>query len=196
MYAETLLDIAMRHSNALIEKAQNGDETAFNRLVQLWYKRMYNFALKYFSDHDLAMEATQKTFISMHRNINKLQDSDKFRPWLYRIMTNFCREESRRNQGQRFTSDLTLVKQTSEGPETSYRKKELTELLFEAMEVIPNDQRVVVIMKEYEGMKFKEIAEVLDISENTAKSRLYYGLSALKKVLSEKNITKEIYYGI
>ena len=62
MYAETMLDIAMNHSDSLINQAKNGDNRAKNKLVNLWYKRIYNFAYKYFSDHDEAMDVTQKTF--------------------------------------------------------------------------------------------------------------------------------------
>jgi RNA polymerase sigma factor (sigma-70 family) len=62
---------------------------------------------------------------------------------------------------------------------------------------VNEEQREVVIMKEYEGLKFREIAEILNISENTAKSRMYYGLDALRKVLEKKNINKEtIGYGL
>jgi RNA polymerase sigma-70 factor (ECF subfamily) len=63
----------------------------------------------------------------------------------------------------------------------------LQQALFE----LSDEQREVVIMKEYEGLKFREIAEVLNISENTVKSRMYYGLDGLKKILERKNITKD-----
>ena len=59
---------------------------------------------------------------------------------------------------------------------------------------ISEEQRMAVIMKEYEGMKFKEIANALEVSENTVKSRVYYGLTALRKILIAKNISKEVYY--
>src|SRR5215204_1835394 len=96
MHAETLLDIAMMHSDSLIGKAKQGDQNAQGKLVQLWYKRIYNFSYKFFIDHDLAMEVAQKTFISMHRNLVNLQDMSRFRSWLYTIAVNYCREELRK----------------------------------------------------------------------------------------------------
>ena len=66
---ETLLDIAMMHSDNLIARAKEGDQSAQGKVVQLWYKRIYNFSYKFFLDHDLAMEVSQKTFISMCKNL-------------------------------------------------------------------------------------------------------------------------------
>lgn len=200
MYAETLLDIAMSHSDSLIIKAIDGDENAQSKLVSLWYKRIYNFSFKYFSDHDLAMEISQKTFISMHKNISRLQSAEKFRSWLYRIATNYCHEETRRlkRNGINFwvdNDDPGVASKEVQGyyynPEKQFKKNELSELLLEALNTLSIEQREVVIMKEYEGLKFKEIADVLGLSENTVKSRLYYGLTSLKKTLISRNITKE-----
>src|SRR6185436_14823573 len=104
MSSETLLDIAMMHSDALIARAREGDKKAQGKLVQLWYKRIYNFAYKFFFDHDLAMEAAQKTFIAMHKNLPNLNEATRFRSWLYTIAVNFCREELRKRKSARSVS--------------------------------------------------------------------------------------------
>lgn len=200
MHAETLLDIAMNHSDSLIIKAIQGDDRAQGKLVSLWYKRIYNFSFKYFADHDLAMEIGQKTFISMYKNIARLQSPDKFKSWLYRIVTNYCHEEARRRK--RNGTDTQTDSENDEvktkevqgyyyNPEKQFKRNELSELLLEALNTLSVEQKEVVIMKEYEGLKFKEIAEILELSENTVKSRLYYGLTSLRKTLVSRNITKE-----
>ncbi len=200
MYTETLLDIAMRHSEAIILKAQKGDSQAFNRLVALWYKRIYNLALKYFSGHDMAMEAAQRTFIAVHKSLPNLRNTEHFKSWIYRIAVNVCHEEERKSKRQAISIEGVGEKETETiqlatyGPEETMQHQELSKLLLEALKEINEEQRMVVIMKEYEGMKFREIADVLDISENTVKSRMYYGLSALRKILQTRNITKEVYY--
>jgi RNA polymerase sigma-70 factor (ECF subfamily) len=201
---ETLLDIAMMHSDSLILRAREGDKSAQSKLVQLWYKRIYNFAYKFFFDHDLAMEAAQKTFISMHRNIGGLQDAARFRSWLYTIAVNYCREETRKSKANRSLSLHDLKpgdgeesyrweesSSRRENPERQLRHAELSDLLQQCLMELSDEQREVVIMKEYEGLKFREIADALNISENTVKSRMYYGLDGLKKILERKNITKE-----
>ncbi len=190
----------MRQSEAIIQQAKEGDQRAFNRLVALWHHRIYNFAYKYFGGHDMAMEACQRTFIAVYRGLGRLNDVNRFKPWIYRITINMCHEEERK-QGRRMVP-LDNVSETgsqtihlsSYGPERSMKQQELNRLLLEALNEINEEQRLVVIMKEYEGLKFREIAEALEVSENTVKSRMYYGLSALRKILTARNITKEVYY--
>jgi RNA polymerase sigma-70 factor (ECF subfamily) len=204
MHAETLLDVAMMHSDTLIQRAKQGDQNAQGRLVQLWYKRIYNFSFKFFLDHDLAMEVSQKTFISMCRNLTGLQEVTRFKSWLYKIAVNYCREELRRKKNSRTTPFEKVWHHETENspgwessgfrtdnPEKQLQQSELSDLLQAALMEINEDQREVVIMKEYEGLKFREIAEVLNISENTVKSRMYYGLDSLKKILEKKNINKD-----
>jgi RNA polymerase sigma-70 factor (ECF subfamily) len=202
--AQTLPDIAMMHSDALVSRAREGDKNAQGKLVQLWYKRIYNFSYKFFFDHDMAMEVSQKTFISMHKNMEGLQEVTRFRSWLYTIAVNYCREELRKKKTRRSVSlhDLRpgegeesyrweASSSRGENPEKQLRQSELSDLLQQCLMELSDEQREVVIMKEYEGLKFREIAEALQISENTVKSRMYYGLDGLKKILESKNITKE-----
>jgi RNA polymerase sigma factor (sigma-70 family) len=197
--AETLLDIAMMHSDTLISRARQGDQNAQGKLVQLWYKRIYNFSYKFFLDHDLAMEVAQKSFISMCKNVGSLQDTAR-----YKIAVNYCREEARKRKCNRSLSfDVVWNREAEESPrwesssqrydnpERQYHHGEVSDILQEALMQLNPEQREVVIMKEFEGLKFREIAEVLNISENTVKSRMYYGLDGLKKILESKNITKD-----
>jgi len=191
-------------TDALIERAREGDKNAQGRLVQIWYKRIYNFGFKFFFDHDLAMEVAQKTFISMHKNIAALQEVTRFKSWLYTIAVNYCREELRKKKSARAMSlhDLRPGEQEesfrweisagrTENPDRQYRHAELSDILQKCLMELSDEQREVVIMKEYEGLKFREIAETLSISENTVKSRMYYGLESLKKILERNKITKE-----
>ena len=71
-------------------------------------------------------------------------------------------------------------------PEEGYQQREQSRQVLQALQKLPVEQRTVIIMKEYEGLKFREIAEILNISENTAKSRLYYGLKGLKKIFGTR----------
>ncbi|QOI98875.1 MAG: RNA polymerase sigma factor [Flammeovirgaceae bacterium] len=194
----------MMHSDSLITRAREGDQQAQGRLVQLWYKRIYNYCYKFFMDHDLAMEVSQKTFIAMYRNMHALQDTGRFKSWLYTICVNACREEARKRKNTRaipfdrltnYDEDNSPRWEKSdrrrENPERQYQQQELADLLQQCLLELSAEQREVVIMKEYEGLKFREIAEILNLSENTVKSRMYYGLDGLKRILEKKNITKE-----
>lgn len=205
MHAESV-NRTMPEADALIQRAQLGDAQSFNQLTNLWYKRIYNYVLKQCSDSDLTADITQRTFISVYKNLVKLKEIDRFKPWIYRIATNYCYEEGRKKMKRAVISQpLQQTHGDEEGvneldgeakelhfnPERSFQQLELEKILFECLQDLSEDQRTVIIMKEYEGMKFIEIAEVLDVSENTIKTRLYRGLKLLKDRLDERNITKE-----
>jgi RNA polymerase sigma factor (sigma-70 family) len=196
MVNETLLDIAMSHANRLILRAQSGNDEAFNKLVSLWYKRIYNYAFKYAGSHDLAMDIAQNTFISVHRKIGQLREVGSFKTWLYRIAINCSHEEIRKQKRNSGMSLSITNDHDSEGreieieddiryqPDLKLQRQELADLIMESLQCLSEEQRMIVIMKEYEGLKFREIADALEISENTAKSRLYYGLKHLRSMLS------------
>jgi len=199
------LSTNMISAESLIRKSRAGDEQAFNQLVNVWYKRIYNYALKQCASDELAADITQRTFIAVFKNLKSLKDLGAFKPWIYRIATNYCHAEGRKaaktktvpftmtndEDGERAVKEEGVAEGTHFNPELSYRQIELEKILFGCLEELPNDQRTVIIMKEYEGMKFREIAEALNTSENTVKTWLYRGLKLLKASLEEKKITKE-----
>jgi RNA polymerase sigma-70 factor (ECF subfamily) len=194
--SETLRDIAINHSESLVEKSQKGDNHAFGKLVGLWFKRIYNVTLKYFGNHDLAMEVTQRTFIAVYDHIGGLKDIRSFKYWIYKIAINQCHEEERRQKRKNWFSifqhdEVKTIEEIHLDPEKEYHQKEMEEVMNNLLKLIPEEQKIVIIMKEYEGMKFREIAETLGISENTAKSRLYYGLNSLKKMINKSGINLE-----
>ncbi|MDX2302866.1 MAG: RNA polymerase sigma factor [Microscillaceae bacterium] len=189
-----------------MERAQRGDHKAFDQLIKLWYPKIYNFSYKYFADHDDACEVSQKTFIAVYTKLSQLKDLDKFRPWIYQIVSNYCHETQRKKRRTWINKHFPLTKRDPEqavisldveGRERNLQsdytlfQNELSGLLRKALSMVCEEQRIIVIMKEYEGFKFSEIAEILQISENTAKSRLYYGLKKLKEIFKHWNITQE-----
>ena len=140
----------------------------------------------------------------MCRSLSGLQDNARFKSWLYKIAVNHCREEIRKTKGNRSLSfDVVWNREAEDSPrwegssqrhanpESQYQQQELSDILQQALMELSEEQREVVIMKEYEGLKFREIAEVLNISENTVKSRMYYGLDGLKKFLEKNNFNKD-----
>ncbi len=175
-------------NSSLIRLAIGGDHRAYDKLVGLWYKKIYNFSWRYFADHDLAMEATQQTFIVAHKGIAKLHDVESFRYWIYKIALNHCRAEERSIKRRNWFSvqghaEAKTIHSQLGNPEAEVQTREKEEIVAWYLSKLPAEQKEVIIMKEFEGMKFREIAEALDISENTVKSRMYYGLSALRKMM-------------
>ena len=183
---------------ALIIAFLNGDTQAFNTLVTRWQKPIYNFVLRYASDPDNADDLTQQTFIRAYQGLRKLDKPTRFSSWLYRIALNAARDAGRANQRHSMvsTSDEAVSNElrvpSYSHPDQLAHRRDLRDVLSRALQEIPEEQRVVVIMKEYQGLKFREIADVMELPINTVKSRLYYGLKTLRKLFEQWNVTKEV----
>ncbi len=180
----------------LIEEFRSGDNEAFNKIIERWQHRIHRFAYRYFSSHDEAMDITQKTFIKVYKKLHTLDDAEKFPAWIYRIANNLCLDESKRAGRRRSSSiealaDHPIADSRDSKPDNLIHQHQLESILQLALNQLPAEQRVVVIMKEYEGLKFREIAEILEEPENTVKSRLYYGLKTLRKLFEQWNIELE-----
>lgn len=189
----------------LIEKFLQGDVSAFNTLVWQWQKCLYNFVLRYMGNAEESKDICQNTFIRAYKKLHRLRNPDKFSTWLYQIAVNICRDEMKKRQRKK-TFSLDHLSENSNGkhktlldvttdktnePEALIQKRDAADLISRALQTLPEEQRVVIIMKEYQGLKFTEIADILDTSVNTAKSRMYYGIAALRKVFNQWEISKE-----
>lgn len=191
----------------LILKFIDGDVQAFNVLVNRWQNRIFNFVFKVLGRREDAKDVTQKTFIKVYKNLRKLKDSEKFSAWIHQIAMNLCRDEMRENKRSRTISihqkirtssgeDMELQDFLSDGSNEmldDLHQGEVVEIIRRGLNMIPEEQRIVIIMKEYQGLKFREISEILQEPLNTTKSRMYYGLNALRKALAELEIDKEVF---
>jgi len=182
------------NTNELITNFLAGDISAFNVLVRQHQDELFNFLLKYTGDRETAGDIMQQTFVLVYKKLKKLNEKEKFRSWLYTIAVNQCRNHFRKKREVSFTE--VSSKQDIEfnpGEEHNFSANDQSSNLIikKALQSIPKEQRVVVIMKQYHNLKFTEIASILGEPVNTVKARLYYGLTALKKVITSWGITKE-----
>ena len=188
----------------LLQKYLDADIAAFNILIQRWQKRIFNFIYRNIGDYEEARDLTQDTFAKTFLKVKDLDDRSRFGPWLYRVALNECRMAFRRSRGKQKVP-LEIYQQTDaeeiqlrsvmseepDGPEEQLRKKENVERLRAVLQMIPEEQRLVILMKEYESLKFQEIAEVLDVPLSTVKSRMYLGLKTLKRLLLQRELTRK-----
>jgi RNA polymerase sigma-70 factor (ECF subfamily) len=189
----------------LIQRFLKGDVQAFNTLVWRWEKPLYNFILRMMGNPEIAKDLTQMTFIRMYKQLKNLKEHDKFKSWAYRIAVNLCKDELKKKKRHRVLSLDSLTSEEHDNdikqqfqdhdapcPEELLQQEQISNILKEAMQQIPEEQRVVIVMKQYQGLKFTEIAEALSEPINTVKSRMYYGLRAMKKYLEESNLSREV----
>ena len=191
----------------LISRIVEGDRFGFNQLIRKWEKQIYSFVFRYLGSREAALDVTQKTFLNTYRNISRLKDPAKFSPWIYQIASNLCRDEIVRSKRQNLVSlddiqesnekegsrlPVQFVETDQKQPDARLKTKQIADIVKDALAELPEEQRIVVIMKEYQGLKFREIAEVLDEPVSTVKSKMYRSLISLREIFEKQQITKEV----
>jgi RNA polymerase sigma-70 factor (ECF subfamily) len=161
----------------LIERTRKGDVESYNLLISRWEKRVYNYLLRILNSREDALDLCQEVFLKAYQNIRKLDDAQRFGPWLFRIAHNEAYSLFRKRKPE---DELTGV----EAPHEPAYPVELTLAAAAALDRLSPEQREAVVLKIYQGFKFEEMAEVLDCPVSTVKSRLYSALDILKSQLA------------
>jgi RNA polymerase sigma-70 factor, ECF subfamily len=181
----------------LVQRVVRGDGAAFNVLVARWEKKLFNFAYRLTGDRDDAFDVCQDPFIRAYESISQLKDPSRFANWLFKIARNNCislhrSEEKLPKLGSAGDNedDLNLEEILSASYQVridgshQFEQSELRLIVERALGHLPFEQRETVVLKVYEGLKFSEIAEIAECPISTVKSRLYLGLTQLKKILT------------
>lgn len=181
----------------LVRVVLAGDTGAYRALVERYQDRVYAVLYGMVRNREDARELTQETFVRAYQNLSRYQGQSGFYTWVYRIAMNLGVDHLRR-QKQRAADafeDGIATKEMggamSEGshrdnPGRSLEKKRLHERLLTALEALPEDQRQIVVLREVDGLSYKEISEVLEIPEGTVMSRLFYARRKLQAALTEE----------
>jgi RNA polymerase sigma-70 factor, ECF subfamily len=181
------------NEEAIVERAQQGDVHAYNELVLAYQQLAYNVAYRIMGNEDQAMDATQDGFLKGYRALSQFRGGS-FKAWILRIITNCCYDQlrSRQRRPQTPIDDLLeneehslLLEDMADQPETVVERQEFDVTIQRALNLLPEDQRVTVIMSDIEGLSYEEIAAATDVALGTVKSRLSRGRNKLRAFLSE-----------
>jgi RNA polymerase sigma-70 factor (ECF subfamily) len=187
-YAET--------ETALIAKAQNGDRNAFGELVRRHHPGVVNVVYRMCGDVELAEDAAQDAFIQAWLNLSSFHPGTSLRNWLYRIGVNAALDVLRRTPKKPFVDlDTLSMADPLAGPEAAFLQKERTVIVQEAILSLTEASRAVLILREYGGLSYLEIASTLDIPLGTVMSRLNYARDCLKKLLVSQILNPELENG-
>lgn len=187
----------------LVEAGQQGDIESFNQLVRLYEGRVYNLCYRMLGDAEAAADATQDTFLSAFRNLRRFRGGS-FRSWIMRIATNTCydvlRASKRRptmslDAARASTDDTTALDPPDQGelPDERMLRQELGVAIQQCLNLLPEDQRVVVILSDVQGMSYEEIAQITGATLGTVKSRLSRGRARLRTSLKTKELLPSRY---
>ena len=173
-----------RTDEELVARAQGGDVESFNQLIVRWERPIYALAYRVIGREEDARDVCQDAFLRAYRALPGFKGQAKFSSWLYRIALNLCRDWIRRQRRapvSQLPEDIDALELAAEtGPVESIEdlvaRRELSAIVEEAMSVLSEEQRTAIILKEYHGMTFQEIADMQGCPLSTVKTRLYQGL--------------------
>lgn len=174
----------VEQEQALIAAARQGDRQAFGKLVRCHQAGVVSVVYRMCGDTRLAEDAAQEAFVRAWQNLPAYEARAPFRNWLYRIATNAALDVLRR---ERPTTELDEVRLAHPGPnpEVALIAQEQATQVQQAIMDLPPASRSVLILREYEGLSYKEIASTLDIPLGTVMSRLNYARTKLGEQLAD-----------
>lgn len=180
----------------LIIRAQNGNIPAFEELIYNYDKKVLALAMKYVKNEDDAKDIYQDVFIRVYKGLKKFQFNSEFSTWLYRIVVNVCLTHKTKRSRREFVSihpepedesapAVLEIEDIEPVPERTVTNKEISEHIEKALETLSPRQKMIFILKHYEGYKLKEIAEMLKCGEGTIKKYLFDAVRKMRTQLAD-----------
>ena len=177
----------------LVARSMGGDAESFNQLILRWERPIYALAYRVIGREEDARDVCQETFLRAFRALPGFKGQAKFSSWLYRIALNLCRDWIRRQRRAPVMQmpegvdpgELMAERGPVESIEELVARRQLSSVVEVAMALLPEEQRTAIILKEYHGMTFQEIADMQGCPLSTVKTRLYQGLTVLRRHLEK-----------
>jgi RNA polymerase sigma-70 factor (ECF subfamily) len=182
----------MPSDEELMARFQSGDMDSFADLAGRYSTALVKLATRYMGTREDAEEVRQETLLRVYSRGGSFRSGASFRPWVYRIALNLCRDRNRRKRRLQWVSlsddtneTRSLPQENAPRADAAVEERERVDKVRRMLDHLPEVQRTVVILKEFEELKFREIADVLGCPASTVKSRLYAGLSTLRQLLEQ-----------
>ncbi|MEO6301566.1 MAG: sigma-70 family RNA polymerase sigma factor [Bacteroidia bacterium] len=186
--------------NEIIHKICNGDQALLEILIRRYNPFMYKIGRGYGYNHHDTEDLMQETYINCYNNLSKFEGRSSFKTWLTRIMLNECYHKKQKHSFQKeiimenkLNETSTPMFQNNTPFENSILNKELGHILENAVSLIPEDYRMVFMLRELNGLNVAETAEVLDISESNVKVRLNRAKTMLKTEIEKMYSPQDIF---
>ena len=181
----------------LIESFQQGNTRAFDTLIDRYQEKIFNTILFMVKDSYLAEDLIQEIFIKIIDNIKqkKYAEEGKFLPWALRISHNFCIDHFRKVKRTPTikTSDdqdiFEVLKFSDHAADYKMTRNQTHKNIQELVDLLPEEQREIIVLRHYANLSFKEIAQMTNCSINTALGRMRYGLINLRKMMNERGMS-------
>ena len=175
-------DVAER---SLINRFQNGDESAYSELFDSNHRRVLNLGLRMLRNEESALDVAQEVFMRAYEELPNWRGEARFSTWLYRTALNVCFERIRAEEKQRRIKDRNTEEQLIPSPELHISATEVRNAIDKAIKTLPTRQQTIFVLKQYEELRFSEIAAMLEITEGGAKASYHKALMALRERLKD-----------
>ena len=193
-------DVSELAIERLVQMSAEGNEKAFSQLVSIYEDSVFNMAMYITKNREDALDVSQEVFLKLWRTLESFRGECSIKSYLMKLTKNAALDLKRRNS-YRQTVSLTMenyegessqldIADTSEdaNPQEAYLRRERIEKVRRAISELDEEHRQVIVMREMNGMSYREISDALGINEGTVKSRINRARSALKKILTDGNI--------
>ncbi|NOY52320.1 MAG: RNA polymerase sigma factor [Deltaproteobacteria bacterium] len=176
----------------ILDRCRSGDESAFTLLVERHAKDAFALAYRMTGSVEDAEDLSQEAFIVVFRKLSTFRGESRFSTWLYRIVLNLCRRHDRRQRLRaalsfsRGDEEKEIEPRTEVTPESRLVAVETGRAALAVLEGLPSKQREVFVLRHFQGLKIREIAEILTCAEGTVKAHLFRAVHRVKKELEEK----------
>lgn len=181
----------------LVARVQRGDRRAFDALVIKYQSRIAALIGRFVRDTDEVMDVTQETFIKAYRAIGSFRGDAQFYTWLYRIASNTAKNylvaKSRRPPdtdlwiGEGDPGEGSVEIESTEGPQGLHERDQLLEALSGGLDNLPEDLKVALVLREFDGLTYEEIADVMECPVGTVRSRIFRAREALEKIIDRED---------
>lgn len=195
MPIEKAIPISVSSDQQLVERVQAGDKRAFDLLVLKYQHKIISLVGRYVKDHHEAMDVSQEAFIKAYRALANFRGDSQFYTWLYRIAINTAKNylvsRSRRppdvdveanEYGDYGSADVMADVDT---PENLMARDQLQDKVFATLDKLPEDLKTALTLREFEGMSYEEIAQVMDCPVGTVRSRIFRAREAIDKEVAK-----------
>ena len=178
---------------ALVRRAKKGDYRAFDLLVLKYQSRIVSIAFKFVKEIQLAEDISQESFIKAYRSIDSFREESAFYTWLYRITANTAKNYlvSKGRRKESSISELSISENedffelpTNDSPEQILMAQSLKDTIYDALSGLPEDTRTALSLREFEGLNYEEIAEIMNCPVGTVRSRIFRGRESLENLIS------------
>jgi RNA polymerase sigma-70 factor (ECF subfamily) len=162
---------------ALMKRVKNGDDAAFEELVEKHYQTVYRLAYRFLNDSPEAEDITQEVFIRVYRAASTYTPKAKFSTWLYTITKNLCFNELRKKKSVTIFSIedemLPELPALDESPISKLEEAEVKQRVLDAVNALPANLRIAVLLLKYHGLSYEEVADILGCTVNAVKLRVH-----------------------